>query len=387
MQYLNVDIEELKEKGGFFTASEISGQPALWKKTTSLIRDKRKEIKHFLNDALSNAKKIVLTGAGTSAYIGLSLQGTFSRNLHVCVDSVPTTDLITHPEDYFTKEESVLLISFARSGDSPESVAALLVAERFSRKCYHLIVTCNPNGALVEFDTSSSVLRLILPAGSNDQGLAMTGSYSSMLLAGFLIARLKDQRTLFPQIERICNYGDRVLRVYTDKLHYLAKQNFNRAVFIGSGPLFGTATESHLKLQELTDGQIICKNETFMGFRHGPKAVIDNETLVFYIFSNNPLVNKYEKDLVESIRKGKMPLAQVGICESGELLADCRCDLMIEFSVDRLHVDEELLAVCSILPAQIISFFKSLELGLHPDNPSVSGAISRVVECVNIYDI
>jgi len=387
MQYLNVDIEELKRKGGFFTASEISGQPELWKKTASLIRDKQDEIGHFLNDALSDAKKIVLTGAGTSAYIGLSLRGSFLRNLHVCADSVPTTDLITHPGDYFTKEESVLLVSFARSGDSPESVAALMVAEKFCKKCYHLIVTCNPDGALVKFKTTYPVLRVVLPVGSNDKGLAMTGSYSSMLLTGLLIARLTELETLFPQIERVCNYGNQVLRVYTDKLHLLAKKDFNRAVFIGSGPLFGTVTESHLKLQELTDGQIICKNETFMGFRHGPKAVIDTKTIVFYVFSNNPFVNKYEKDLVESVRKGKMPLAQIGICESNELLADCNCDLMIEFSVDRLHVDEELLAVCSILPAQIISFFKSMELGLHPDNPSVSGAISRVVENVNIYNI
>jgi tagatose-6-phosphate ketose/aldose isomerase len=48
-------------------------------------------------------------------------------------------------------------------------------------------------------------------------------------------------------------------------------------------------------------------------------------------------------------------------------------------------LDEEFLPVCFILPAQLIGLYKSLQLGLNPDMPSESGAISRVVKGVVIY--
>ena len=163
----------------------------------------------------------------------------------------------------------------------------------------------------------------------------------------------------------------------------IASIDFKRVVFLGSGPLYGTATESNLKLQELTDGNIICKNHSYLGFRHGPKAVTDEETLIVFIFSNNPFVLQYEKDLVLSMRKGKKPLYTIGIFEYE--VNGLEFDLEIKLSEAGNQLDDELLAVCCILPAQLLGLYKSLALGLNPDSPSESGAISRVVEDVTIY--
>jgi tagatose-6-phosphate ketose/aldose isomerase len=168
-------------------------------------------------------------------------------------------------------------------------------------------------------------------------------------------------------------------------LKSIAKLNFERAVFLGSGPLFGTATESNLKLQELTDGQVICKNESFLSFRHGPKAVINEKTIVMFLFSNRETVQRYERDLVKSMQKGKKAMMLIGVSDSP--LTGLKLDKEICFSKTKSGIDEEFLAVCSVLPAQILGLFKSLELDLKPDNPSVSGAISRVVEGVIIYDV
>ena len=154
-------------------------------------------------------------------------------------------------------------------------------------------------------------------------------------------------------------------------------------VFLGSGPFYGTATESNLKLQELTDGNIICKNHTYLGFRHGPKAVTDEGTLLVFIFSNTPFVMQYERDLVLSMRKGKKPMYTIGIFEHEA--SGLGFDLEIKLSDSGNMLDEELLTVCDILPAQLLGMYKSLALGLNPDSPSESGAISRVVEDVTIY--
>jgi tagatose-6-phosphate ketose/aldose isomerase len=229
----------------------------------------------------------------------------------------------------------------------------------------------------------STKLIVLLPPAANDKSLAMTGSYSGMLLCGLLIARLQDIDKLSTQIEILCQYGTKILDHYTSRLKEIASIQFERVVFLGSGPFYGTATESQLKLQELTDGNIICKNDSFLGFRHGPKAVTNESTLLVFIFSNNVYVQQYEKDLVLSMKKGKKPLFSIGIFESP--VNGLEFDLGIRLSESGNHLDEELLTVCDILPGQLLGLFKSLALGLKPDAPSESGAISRVVEDVIIY--
>jgi len=77
----------------------------------------------------------------------------------------------------------------------------------------------------------------------------------------------------------LVKYGEKFIAYYADEIREIANKNFKRAVFLGSGPFFGTATDRILKVQEMTDGKIICKNDSFLGFRHGPKVVVDEHTL------------------------------------------------------------------------------------------------------------
>lgn len=305
MPPLGSEISLLEELGAAHTANEIVAQPDLWLEIYSLLLSDKERISSFLNNTLPGVSRIILTGAGTSAFIGLSLNGIFSRNLKVHTDSVATTDLLSHPENYFFKNESIILVSFARSGNSPESTAITALADKLCERCSHLIITCDETGQLAKYLTDSQKLVILLPPSSNDKGLAMTGSYSGMLLCGILVARLNEIAELKNQIEILYDYGKRILSQYSGKLREIASTDFKRAVFLGSGPFYGTATESQLKLQELTDGNIICKNDTYLGFRHGPKAVTNESTLLVYIFSNNPYVLQYERDLVVSMKKGK----------------------------------------------------------------------------------
>lgn len=385
MKYLGFDEDYLITKGAIHTAQEISFQPQLWKMIYQTIEGKRKEIKEYIHVALKESQKIYLTGAGTSAYIGLSLKGAFQRNLLTDTESLPTTDIVTHPQDYFIKEKSIILVSFARSGNSPESIAAAKAADKYCRKCFHLIITCNPEGQLANFSTKNPKLVIVLPPESNDKSLAMTGSYSGMLLTGLLIANINNYKRAGNQVEILHRYGNYLLKEYLAPLRDIASKSFSRAVFLGSGPQYGTAKESQLKLQEMTDGYIICKSESYLGFRHGPKAVIDNKTLVCYLISNVKQVQSYENDLIEAMKIGRTPMLEMIICEIPP--SSKEFDLQIQLSHNGEELEEEFLAVCNILPGQLLAFFKSMSLGLKPDSPSESGAISRVVEGVKIYNI
>lgn len=365
------------------TEKEIQNQPKLWGEIYDQIVKEKIEIISYIEQATSlSGISVILTGAGSSAYIGLSVEGSFKRNLNWNTSAVSTTDIVTHPNDFFNAVDPVLLISFARSGNSPESVAAVKVAEQICSRLFHLIITCDVSGDLARFETSFPKYVLVLPAESNDKGLAMTGSYSGMLLAGLLISRINNVEALYGQIDRLVSYGQKLI-AQSEVFRQIAELDFERAVFLGSGPLFGTATESQLKLQELTDGTIICKHESFLGFRHGPKAVVNRKTLMFFLFSNRENAIPYEKDLIESLNDGQQPLYSVGLSE--HRIDNIKLDKFMVLSNDDVQLDEEFLPVCFVLPAQMLGFFKSLQLGLDPDMPSQSGAINRVVKGVIIY--
>ena len=141
----DLEVPLINETGALYTASEIAGQPDLWLKIYHKISEEKEAISSYLNDSLPEVTKIVLTGAGTSAYIGLTLQGVFNRSLKVHADAVATTDLVSHPGNYFFEHETILLISFARSGNSPESIAVVDLADKLCRKCFHIIITCDPD--------------------------------------------------------------------------------------------------------------------------------------------------------------------------------------------------------------------------------------------------
>jgi tagatose-6-phosphate ketose/aldose isomerase len=301
---LGITQSELQHAGGIYTAMEIDQQPEIWSEVYGLIRDMEADISHFRDTAIEKSDKIILTGAGTSAFIGLSLECDFPKNWGLPARAVATTDLVTHPEDYFNKQEKTLLVSFARSGNSPESCAAVNLADQLSGSVMHLIVTCDPKGDLASNGSNYERLVVCLPEKSNDRSLAMTSSYTGMLLAGLLISRIHTLKGEEESVEKLLAYGRNILGDYPSRIREVAGMAFTRAVFLGSGPQTGTATESHLKLQELTDGNIISKMDTFLGFRHGPKAVVNNETLIINLFSNQPHALQYERDLVAGMKRG-----------------------------------------------------------------------------------
>ena len=151
MKYLGINAKTLESSGAINTASEIEQQPALWSKIYLRIVEEKDDLINYMNHVCQDIDKIVLTGAGTSAYIGISLVGSLFRSTGVITNAIPSTDIVTHPFDHLSQDEKILLISFARSGDSPESLAVVQLAENHTKKCYHLIITCDSKGESVSY--------------------------------------------------------------------------------------------------------------------------------------------------------------------------------------------------------------------------------------------
>ena len=368
----------------YMTASEIEQQPELWKEIYRVVELQRYEIAGFLDKYLhSKSSEVIFTGAGSSFYIGEMVHGIFQNETGITSRAVSTTEIVTHPELYINPEKETLLVSFARSGNSPESVAAIKNAEIVSENVGNLIICCNEDGALLKMNFRN-VYKLLLPSKTNDKGLAMTSSVTSMALSALLIGMLDRFYSLKDQVDLASCYAEKIILQGTKVFEKIASIEFERAVFLGSGPFLGVAREAHLKLQELTNGKIICKFDSFLGFRHGPKAVVNDKTLMVYFFNNNEYVQRYERDLVNSIKESSKPAFSFGIAENK--LDVNGLDELITLSENKNRIGEGFLMLSSLVAAQLLGLYKSVNEGFNPDNPSVNGAIHRVVRGVNIYE-
>jgi tagatose-6-phosphate ketose/aldose isomerase len=373
--------------GTSYMVKEISSQPKLWMETFESISHKKEQIAAFVNKVVKiDNVQVILTGAGSSAFIGEILQYAFHNNTGTSVKAISTTDLVTHPVNFFQRSTPTLLVSFARSGDSPESVAVFELAEKLTNEVYHLVITCSKEGKLAKMAANTkNAFVFLLPEETNDKALAMTSSFTSMTLAGLLISDINNIDKNVASVKKLSVFGELILDKYSKALDQVADLDFKRVVFIGSGPLKGSARESHLKVVELTDGQIACQYDSFLGFRHGPKAIIDQSTLLIYIFSSDPYVYKYEADLVKSINETEHFIYSVGIGQNSIDMENLQLNLKIPLSLDDDKMEDDFFSICSVLPAQILGFYKSQSLGLIPDSPSQNGGIHRIVQGVNIY--
>lgn len=366
-----------------WTEKEIRQQPKSWIRSLKNIGNQRSSINAFLDPLLQNTSlKIILTGAGTSAFIGDIITPWLSRHTGKNFVAVPTTDLVTNPIDYLSEQEPTLLVSFARSGNSPESVAAVDLVNQVVKDCYHLIITCNEAGSLYQnAATSGNSLALLMPPETHDRGFAMTSSITTMM-ASCLAVFAPDviNSTTFQDVadrceEIIASQGNLSESVFGDL-------PFKRVVYLGSGGLQGVARESALKVLELTAGKLAAFYDSPTGFRHGPKSLVNNETLVVVMVSSHPYTRQYDLDLLAELRRDQQALRVVAICSSPCPEVETGPHIWLPPSRDFIDVEQ---AFCFLMYAQIFALTESVKAGITPDTPSASGTVNRVVKGVVIH--
>ncbi|SCY44135.1 SIS domain-containing protein [Alkaliphilus peptidifermentans] len=390
ISFLGYDIPKLKGLGGDLTAKEILQQPDLWLETYQLIVRQRDEISAFM-EKINKEKgiRIIFTGAGSSAFVGDAVTPYLSRKMGCNVESIATTDLVTNPDNYLFSDIPTLLISCARSGNSPESVATVQLAEKIVKNLYQLVITCNPNGELAKQTRGNQkALLVLMPEDSNDKGFAMTGSFTTMVLSSLLIfsePKLEEYKSL---VEKIAAHGKKMMKTNSinEAIKDLAQSNFNRGIYLGSSCLKGLAQEASLKMLELTAGSVNTDSNSALGFRHGPKSVVNEETVVVFCISSDAYTRQYELDLLKEMASENK--AQKLICftpiddEEVRSLADLT--IFIGEGIEK-EIDDVILLFPNVLIAQMLAFQKAITLGITPDNPCPSGTVNRVVKGVVIY--
>ncbi|MFK3707674.1 galactosamine 6-phosphate isomerase AgaS [Raoultella sp. BIGb0138] len=368
---------------GTWTEAEIRQQPASWIRSLNNIDNMRSAIDNFLAPLLcKNDLRIVLTGAGTSAFIGEIISPWLSRQTGKNICAVPTTDLVTNPMDYLNAAHPLLLVSFARSGNSPESVAAVELANQFVPECYHLSITCNEAGSLYQNAINSdNAFALLMPAETHDRGFAMTSSITTMMascLAVFAPAAINSKT--FRDVADRCQTILTSLGDFSDGVFGHAP--WKRIVYLGSGGLQGAARESALKVLELTAGKLAAFYDSPTGFRHGPKSLVDSATLVVVFVSSHPYTRQYDLDLLAELRRDQQAMRVVAIAAETDAVVEAGPHILLPSA--RAFIDVEQ-AFCFLMYAQVFALTQSIGMGNTPDTPSASGTVNRVVQGVVIH--
>lgn len=369
----------LKARGGLWTAREIAQQPEMLRLTQSQLIAGRAGIEAFIAPLLQRKDlRIILTGAGTSAFIGESLAPWLSSHLKRTVEAIPTTDLACAPELYFAAGVPTLLVSFGRSGNSPESLAAVELADSCVPDVHHLVITCNGEGALARYaGLARHGYCLLMPEATHDHGFAMTSSYSCMTLAA--LAVFTGIGTMESRIGAIAGAVAGVLDTALAHLQPAVAEDYERVAYLGSHVFKGLAREAGLKLLELTNGGIATLFDSPLGFRHGPKTFVNGRTLVLVFLSNNPHTRRYDIDLLDELKRDG---------EAGRVIAvTARGGVTDALAIAGMEEAQDIdLIFPYIAVAQIFAFQQSLRRGLTPDQPNTQGTVNRVVQGVRIHE-
>ncbi|GEN94072.1 SIS domain-containing protein [Pediococcus ethanolidurans] len=382
---------DLEKIGAVITTREIQQQPVLWQEVWSDFQKNEEKINDFLDEIIRKVNgpvRVLFVGAGSSAYVGdtivpyLQLNG--DRN-NFRFEAIDTTKIVSTPFDYLEKNTPTLLVSFARSGNSPESVATVNLAEKIIQNLWQLTISCAPEGQLAKHaENDSNNLVLLQPVRSNDKGFAMTGSFSCMMLTALLVfdvQHTKQQKDNY--VNEISKMGSEVFK-REQEIQAIVNTDFNRIIYLGSGGLTGLTREAQLKVLELTAGQKETMFDSSMGFHHGPKSFVNNKALVFDFISNNNYTRHYDIDILQEIQNDQIAPVVWGIGVSSQKNFSGEG---FTFKNGTDQIPDGYMALPDVVFAQTFALMTSLKVGNTPDTPSATGTVNRVVKGVTIHKL
>jgi tagatose-6-phosphate ketose/aldose isomerase len=373
--------DEQNRLGYFHTLREICQQPTTWTQTCSLMLSCAPTLKKSLDGLAS----LILTGSGSSEYAGDCVRQVLQNELRVTTQAIGGGILLTDGSKALPVGRPAMMVSLARSGDSPESVGALSVVLALEPEIRHLVLTCNEAGSLAKTYQDHSRVHVITTAeGTNDQSLVMTSSFTNLVLAARFLGLTEQPEAYRTICERLSKIASDLLNTQFDNLARLASVRFLRAVFLGTGSRFGAAREAALKMLEMTAGRVTTLCETYLGLRHGPMSYVDKDTLVVCFLSSDPTIRAYETDLLHELDQKELGLLKLiigedvpkGVLRPNDVVIECR---------GLREVGDQNAPVIDVVVGQLLGFFRCLNEGLRPDSPSEDGIINRVVQSFTLH--
>ena len=367
------------------TSQEIAHQPEMWRKLASYLNEAKPEISSFMSKlGPLEHYRILLTGAGSSGFVGRAVAGFVAQIAGIRSEAVHTTDIVSAPSTYLFKDIPTLLVSFGRSGNSPESVGAVEYARQAVKNLHEIAIVCDGSSKLAGATRESDKgLLLVMPEGTNDKGFAMTSSVSCMVLAGVATLMHGEIEKIAKDINLLAGHVEKSFAELAKTAASCAEWKYSRVWLLGSGALTALTHEGALKIMELTNGKVVAGHNSATEFRHGPKTVLSPSTVTVHFISNCDFTAKYDMDLLNELCGQKSGNKIVAIAGSN---TKAEADISIAYQDEGFEIiTDAAVGIQGLVFMQLMSMYTSIALNVPTDNPSPSGLVNRVVQGVTVY--
>jgi glucosamine--fructose-6-phosphate aminotransferase (isomerizing) len=302
-------------------------------------------------------------GCGSTYYLSLTAASVFQTLAGRAARGVPAAELFLFPETWVPGDRAVCGIAVSRSGTTTETIrAADHLTETYNAQI--AVVTCYNDTPLGE----RSSITLVSPKGY-EESVAQTRSFSSMLVGSIALAALAGGQVEYvDKLAALPSLGERLLERSRAMAQSLGEDlDLSQVFFLGSGPRYGLACEAMLKLKEMS----LTTSEAyhFLEFRHGPKSMVDESTLVVGLLSEE--AREAETAVLNEMKQ--LGATILILAESGDGLS--WADHVVCFESDL----PELARLPLYLPVlQLFAFYRSVGKGLDPDAPRHLDAVVQL---------
>jgi glucosamine--fructose-6-phosphate aminotransferase (isomerizing) len=338
---------------GEYTRQEIYSQPNAWNQAIEVIDQHREAIRNFKKD---DQQQIILTGCGSTYHLAKAAAAMLRDMSGFITFALPASELWLSPKSCYIDSDRNILIAISRSGETSETIEAC--NEFRKNQCGRILtLVCDPASTLSRMGD----FNLVFPSGL-ERSIAQTRAFTTLYLGliGLSVIWSGEEEKLH-HIHLLPHACQRILEKYSSKAASLGRnENLDRIYFLGSGGRYGLACELSLKMKEMS----LSHSEAFhfLEFRHGPKAMANNKTLVVGLVSET---NKlYEEAVLADVGKLGVQIVTMG-----------------ENNTDISFVSglEEVLRNILYLPfGQVMAYERSIAKGLDPDHPTNLDAVVKL---------
>ncbi|MCX7795366.1 MAG: SIS domain-containing protein [bacterium] len=297
-------------------------------------------------DEIDNKDEVIYFGSGTSYYLALSLASFTQYYTGITSRALPSQELIFFSETVITKKPT-LYFGISRSGETSEIIMAMERAKSLGKGNFLSITTEGESQLAIKSE------RAIVISSARENSVVMTKSFTSMLLGVQLgiLNSIKSQE-IYLLKERLLASSQEVLVTSKNWANEISQKDYKEIIFLGSGPFYGIACESALKVREMSSSLTSAYHT--LEFRHGPKASLNRNSLVVMLLSDSAI--EEELKIAEEVKNIGAECIIIG--DKGENNININSNL------------NEYLRLVLYMPfAQFLGYYKAIKKGLDPDEP------------------
>lgn len=364
---LDLDIEAI-EKAGFshFMLKEIFEQP---KSIQDTFRGRiSKDIKHLrlgglfdVMPRISEAKRIIIIGCGTSWHAGLVGEYLLEDIARLPVE-VEYASEFRYRNPLISKEDVVIAIS--QSGETADTLAAIQLAKEAGAL---VLGICNVVGSSIPRETDAGVYTHAGPEIGVASTKAFTAQVTVLAMMAIILGR---NRGVLPKDDYIGLVNElhqipaklEYLLTFNDKYKEIAElyQGANNFLYLGRGYFFPVALEGALKLKEIS--YIHAEGYPAAEMKHGPIALIDENMPVVVIAAKDKSYEKIVSNIQEVKARNGIVIA---IVSEGDEIIKGMADYVLEIP----HADEKIASLLAVVPLQLLSYHIAVLRGCDVDQP------------------